>query len=118
MRDFLSAGFLALAVSLLSDHVAAQQGHEVQYPAALPPASNKGVNFTSLFGASSIMPGTEAWAPQDWNGLTTFAKSTPLRCFGVDANIPYDVAVLGEIVCSPCVSCNANVLCSMVRCSV
>lgn len=118
MRGFLSAVFLRLAVSLLSDHVAAQQDRGVQYPAALPSASNEGVDFMSLFGASSIMPGTEAWAPQDWNGLTTFAKTTPLRCFGVDADIPYDVAILGRMMCSLYVSCNANISYSMARCPV
>ena len=33
--------------------------------------------------------------PYSWYGLTTFAKSTPLRCLGVDGNQTYDVAILG-----------------------
>ncbi|CCL99229.1 uncharacterized protein FIBRA_01244 [Fibroporia radiculosa] len=35
------------------------------------------------------------WAEQGWNGLTTFAGALPLRCFGADAGVLFDVAVLG-----------------------
>ncbi|PCH36264.1 Arginase/deacetylase [Wolfiporia cocos MD-104 SS10] len=37
----------------------------------------------------------DLWTSQEWNGLTTFAGAKPLRCFGADAEVPYDVAVLG-----------------------
>lgn len=52
----------------------------------------------SLLGLDSFtqnhLPPSLAYS---WNGLTTFAKSTPLRCLGVDGNQTYDVAVLGML---------------------
>lgn len=96
-----TSSFLTVVFSL---YVAAQQENGVQYPAAIPASAVNDesvvVNFTSLFVASNVglMPGTEAWAPREWNGLTTFAHTTPLRCFGADADVPYDVAVLGEFL--------------------
>ncbi|OSX64827.1 hypothetical protein POSPLADRAFT_1134059 [Postia placenta MAD-698-R-SB12] len=51
------------------------------------------VNFTKLFSSELVF--RETWSKESWNGLTTFARSTPLRCFGSDADVPYDVAVLG-----------------------
>lgn len=38
---------------------------------------------------------SEVWSQQAWNGLTTFAGAQPLRCFGADAGVQYDVAVIG-----------------------
>lgn len=52
-------------------------------------------NFTKLFGTSD-KKSVQTWSSQSWNGLTTFAKTQPLRCFGEDAGVAYDVAVLGE----------------------
>jgi len=52
------------------------------------------VNFTKLFGSGEKQT-VQTWSPAAWNGLTTFAKTQPLRCFGEDASVPYDVAVLG-----------------------
>ncbi|KAH9934988.1 uncharacterized protein B0H18DRAFT_1182287 [Fomitopsis serialis] len=50
-------------------------------------------NFTQLFASDGIYQ--KAWTRESWNGLTTFARSAPLRCFGADSESPYDVAVLG-----------------------
>ncbi|PCH38435.1 agmatinase [Wolfiporia cocos MD-104 SS10] len=66
-----------------------------QFPTRVPAewTQDPTVNFTKLFSPDLIFK--ETWATESWNGLTTFARSTPLRCFGVDAETPYDVAVLG-----------------------
>jgi len=40
-------------------------------------------------------PFTNALSKDTWNGLTTFAKSTPLRCLRSDADTRFDVAILG-----------------------
>ncbi|KZT11598.1 agmatinase [Laetiporus sulphureus 93-53] len=67
---------------------------QAQFPASiLNYATGDVVNFTKLFSSDGIF--VETWTQKSWNGLTTFAKSTPLRCFGVDSETPYDVAVLG-----------------------
>ena len=65
-----------------------------QRPLGLPEPIDYNVNFTELF--SSQILSSEAWARESWNGMTTFAHSTPLRCFGTDSGIAYDVAVLGK----------------------
>jgi len=51
------------------------------------------INLTRLFSSELIF--TDTWTKESWNGLTTFARATPLRCFGSDAAIPFDVAVVG-----------------------
>lgn len=51
------------------------------------------INLTRLFSNELIF--TDTWTKESWNGLTTFARATPLRCFGSDAAIPFDVAVVG-----------------------
>ena len=78
---------LVVAVLLLDSRAFAQQAqYTVQYPAA--------VNFTKLFTGEVLSP--EVWSAEDWSGVTTFARATPLRCFGVDSAVKYDVAILGE----------------------
>lgn len=62
-----------------------------QYPVGV--AYPSPVNFTQLFSKEILTP--EIWSAQDWNGITTFAKAQPLRCFGSDASTKYDVAVIG-----------------------
>jgi agmatinase len=61
--------------------------------------SQNNLNFTSLFAPAAFINSKSgpaaAWSKSSWNGLTTFAGATPLRCFGGDEAIPYDVAVLG-----------------------
>ncbi|TFY61649.1 hypothetical protein EVJ58_g4383 [Rhodofomes roseus] len=51
--------------------------------------------MTEVFSYPVLPVYKEAWTRESWNGLTTFAAATPLRCFGLDAESPYDVAVLG-----------------------
>ncbi|KAI0948616.1 hypothetical protein AcV7_010456 [Taiwanofungus camphoratus] len=78
-----------LALSLVHSSL----GQE-QFPASVPFShENDAVNFTKLFSSELVF--RETWAKESWNGLTTFAAATPLRCFGSDGDIPYDVAVLG-----------------------
>ncbi|KAI0956782.1 hypothetical protein AcW1_005380 [Taiwanofungus camphoratus] len=78
-----------LALSLVHSSL----GQE-QFLASVPFShENDAVNFTKLFSSELVF--RETWAKESWNGLTTFAAATPLRCFGSDGDIPYDVAVLG-----------------------
>lgn len=81
----------ALALALVrSPSVLAQD----QFPASIPiPQGPDATNFTKLFSSELVF--RETWAKDTWNGLTTFARAQPLRCFGSDADSPYDVAVLG-----------------------
>ncbi|KAH8102945.1 agmatinase [Cristinia sonorae] len=62
----------------------------VDYPQSVVGA----VDFTKLF-ATGDKKSAQAWSQQSWNGLTTFAKTRPLRCFGEDSGVSYDIAVLG-----------------------
>ena len=56
------------------------------------------VNFTALFAPSSYVDhksgAVTAWDAKTW-GLTSYARSEPLRCFGSDGGSLYDVAVIG-----------------------
>ncbi|KAI0713472.1 Arginase/deacetylase [Earliella scabrosa] len=75
---------------------AAQVLGGIQYPMGVVNSENaQSLNFTEIFAAYGGDMSNEAWARTAWNGLTTFAKSAPLRCFGVDADTGYDVAVIG-----------------------
>ena len=62
------------------------------------------VNFTSLFAPSSYVDHkngpVSTWDVQSW-GLTTFAHTSPLRCFGGDQSTLYDVAVIGTLCYGP-----------------
>ena len=57
------------------------------------------LNFTTLFAPSAVVDAKSGpaarWSVSTWNGLTTYAHATPLRCLGGDEGVPYDVAVLG-----------------------
>jgi len=79
---------VALALALASSRVLGQQQILASSP-RVPEAAN----FTQLFASDGIYQ--KAWTRESWNGLTTFARSAPLRCFGADSESPYDVAVLG-----------------------
>ena len=68
----------------------------VQYPASIATSPGAAaLNFTELFAAYGGDLSNEAWTRSSWHGLTTFAHAPPLRCFGEDAGVPFDVAVLG-----------------------
>ncbi|OBZ75176.1 putative agmatinase 1 [Grifola frondosa] len=69
-----------------------QQQH-IQYPSVALQRHIDVVNFTQLFSSELLF--AQSWAKTSWNGLTTFAGATPLRCFGADEAVKYDVAVLG-----------------------
>ena len=93
---------VTVAFTLLATLLPVAQGQNAQvameYPAPIQHTVDfQSVNFTELFSyPDAMMPHT--WAKETWNGVTTFARTTPLRCFGSDADVPYDVAVLGENV--------------------
>ena len=84
---------VVLALALAGSHVYGQQqvlasSHRVH--------TNGPVNITELFSVERLNQAT--WTREAWNGLTTFARSAPLRCFGADEDSPYDVAVIGMFV--------------------
>lgn len=70
-----------------------------QYPllgVEYPESVISSVNFTKLFNTGDRKSsGIHTWAKAAYNGLTTYARTQPLRCFGEDAGVPYDVAILG-----------------------
>lgn len=78
----------ALVISLAASSTADIR----QYPVGI--AYPAPVNYTQLF--SKQLLGPEIWSKEDWNGITSFARAQPLRCFGSDAATKYDVAVLGK----------------------
>ncbi|OCH89089.1 agmatinase [Obba rivulosa] len=86
----MSMSSLAVILSLTLSVVAQQQR---LVGTTLSSLANQNVNFTHVFAAESVL--AESWAETSWNGLTTFARAGPLRCFGVESETPYDVAVLG-----------------------
>ncbi|KZV81236.1 hypothetical protein EXIGLDRAFT_779931 [Exidia glandulosa HHB12029] len=54
------------------------------------------VDFQQVFGADSHpSPSRQSWTKERWNGLVSFAAAPPLRCWGDDEDIAYDVAVIG-----------------------
>ncbi|KAI0806924.1 agmatinase [Fomes fomentarius] len=68
----------------------------IQYPTSVVNSENyNSLNFTEIFAAYGDDMSNEMWARTAWNGLTTFAKAAPLRCFGVDEGAGYDVAIIG-----------------------
>ncbi|KAJ3557917.1 hypothetical protein NM688_g1211 [Phlebia brevispora] len=87
----LKFGSVACAILVsIAPNVLAQH---VQKPLDYPDATDQSINFTKLFSGDVLSPNT--WTKETWNGITTFARTTPLRCFGSDSETPYDVAVLG-----------------------
>lgn len=53
-------------------------------------------DFADLFGpGADSAPGRPSWSRERWSGLVSFAGAPPLRCWGDDAEIAYDVAVIG-----------------------
>jgi hypothetical protein len=64
---------------------------------------SQSVDFDKLFNDRvDDRPGKPSWSRDRWSGLVSFASSPPLRCWGDDADIAYDVAVIGTSSC--CVS--------------
>lgn len=84
----------AVAIATLTplfSYATAQQT-TLGYPAPI----DHDANFTKLFSSDFLTDKT--WARETWNGVTTFAKTAPLRCFGSELGVGYDVAVLGELL--------------------
>lgn len=89
-----TAPLSALIVLALTHSNSPAAARQEQFHTRIPtPLAADAVNFTKLFSSELVF--RETWSKESWNGLTTFARSTPLRCFGSDADVPYDVAVLG-----------------------
>ncbi|KAL4253947.1 arginase family protein [Abortiporus biennis] len=82
---FLAVSFAVLQAFASGNQVTLGNPHDNKINAGA-------TNFTKLFSSDLF---AETGGKASWNGLTTFAASTPLRCFGADADEPYDVAVLG-----------------------
>ncbi|KAK7689088.1 hypothetical protein QCA50_007779 [Cerrena zonata] len=85
----MSLRYLTALLSLL----VSTQAYAQQNPLSVPSTGPQDVNFTRLFSNEIIFADT--WKKDTWNGLTTFARAQPLRCFGTEAEVPFDVAVLG-----------------------
>ncbi|KAI0753258.1 Arginase/deacetylase [Daedaleopsis nitida] len=72
-----------------------------EYPVGIVNSETYGtLNFTEIFTPAAGLGGpadksNAAWSRMAFNGLTTFARAPPVRCFGADAETGYDVAVLG-----------------------
>ncbi|KAI0078956.1 Arginase/deacetylase [Panus rudis PR-1116 ss-1] len=88
----VAASLYALALAFVLTSAECESSAQ-QTTLTVPTPSNPELNFTKLFTNELIFHDT--WSKDSWNGLTTFAKATPLRCFGRDAATLYDVAVLG-----------------------
>jgi hypothetical protein len=63
------------------------------------PLSNAGrvasTDYTALFSAGRQLTAAPQWTRKSWNGLVTFGHAPPLRCWGVDGEEPFDIAVIG-----------------------
>lgn len=79
-----------VVASFVSDAFAQEAQRLLGYPSPVDQA----INFTKLFSGDILSHQT--WSKESWNGLTSFAKAIPLRCFGSDSGVDYDVAVIGE----------------------
>lgn len=90
---------LVQLISLSLTNVFAKQG-----PLSLK--TSDPLNGTSLNDSKASTPGDlndmmgvttidGLFRRSSWDGLTTFARSQPLRCLGVDQGANYDVAILG-----------------------
>jgi agmatinase len=78
----LTAAVLAAAIAL---------AHAQQVPLGTGPT-----DYAALFvpggGQTAHAPG---WSKESWNGLVTFGRAPPLRCWGAGGDALFDVAVVG-----------------------
>lgn len=75
---------------------AAQVLGGIQYPMGVVNSDNvHELNFTEIFTPFGADMSNAAWAREAYNGLNSFARAPPIRCFGADAETGYDVAVIG-----------------------
>jgi agmatinase len=78
----LAAAVLAAAIALaLAQQVPLGTG-PTDYAALFAPGG----------GQTAHAPG---WSKESWNGLVTFGRAPPLRCWGVGGDALFDVAVVG-----------------------
>ncbi|TFK53432.1 Arginase/deacetylase [Heliocybe sulcata] len=86
----LSSSFVVLAA--LVAQTVAQQTPLIHSSLRHDPSGK--TDFTRLFSSDQLLH-RDPWSPNEWNGLVSFARAQPLRCFGADADVKFDVAVLG-----------------------
>ena len=87
----------AVALAVVScAHLSPAQQTPLASSIAYPEPLDANVNFTEVFSPYSDALSPGKWSRESWNGMTTFAHATPLRCFGSDDGVNYDVAVIGE----------------------
>jgi agmatinase len=55
-------------------------------------------DYADLFSADRQIANAPPWTRESWNGLVSFARAPPLRCWGAEADVPYDIAIIGEYV--------------------
>ena len=79
--------------------VVSQAAHalaSIEYPTGVVTSETLGtLNFTELFAPYGNDKSNAAWTRSAFKGLTTYANTPPVRCFGADAERDYDVAVIG-----------------------
>ncbi|TBU59851.1 Arginase/deacetylase [Dichomitus squalens] len=98
MAFFESLSRLVAAVLFVSpfSHILVQGAGNVEYPVGIANTAAYGtINFTEIFAAYGHDKSNVAFGTSAYNGLTTFMRALPVRCFGADAATKYDVAVLG-----------------------
>jgi agmatinase len=87
--------FRALVVALL---VSAAPVRGEQTPLG-PKGAESEPDYSQLFSTGAQLPGgqyaPQKWTRESWTGLTTFARAPPLRCWGAEKDVPFDVAVIG-----------------------
>ncbi|KDQ51550.1 hypothetical protein JAAARDRAFT_163488 [Jaapia argillacea MUCL 33604] len=84
---------VSIVLALVASAVAQAQAPLYSSPYHYSDGHTDRVNFTRLFSSELIF--SDTWAKESWNGLVSFARADPVRCFGSDAGMKYDVAVLG-----------------------
>jgi hypothetical protein len=66
-------------------------------PAAHRPGAPVNTDYVHLFNTEEQLPfAPNQWTRASWNGLVSFGHAPPLRCWGEEQDIPYDIAVIGK----------------------
>jgi agmatinase len=92
---------ISLALVALAAAAATARADQVPLaPAAhtehAPHGTPAGTDYAQLFGTESQLTyGPSPWTRGAWNGLVTFGHARPVRCWGADEDVEYDVAVIG-----------------------
>jgi agmatinase len=77
----LTAAVLAAAIAL---------AHAQQVPLGTGPT-----DYAALFAPGGQTAHAPGWSKESWNGLVTFGRAPPLRCWGAGGDALFDVAVVG-----------------------